>query len=323
MCSLHAAVQLLLFLSFCHSGSALIGRSRNCFIGISTGPPSKVALILSSFSTNLSPNNSTFILLTTRAAEHESYFSHLAGRVQFVSVDISEADVRIVGMKRFDAYLHFLLHNDIGQSCLNVMYTDTYDVFFQGDPFDSQHYSSVLTFTTESKFIGDDIWNAQWIYNCYGLDTLLLLHNKTISNSGITFGPYNSILVYTGHMLDEFDSRSFFQRPHPGLDGYGLFRYGGYISTDSTHSCWTDQGFLNYLLHVSYTDSDIAFSAPSNFQNAVFTVGHNYPEVHFRWQDNTLFRLHSDGHADVPAVVHQLNRFPDHWAHVLDLYAVR
>ena len=317
---LAAVFRLALIIAFCHSCCSV---SRNCFIGISTGPPSKVALILSSFSTHVSPLGSVFVLLTTRAAEHEVYFSHLVGRIEFVGIDFSDADVPMIAMKRFDAYLNFLLHTENGKACSNVMYTDTYDVFFQGDPFDPRQYSDVLTFSVETKRIGDDIWNAQWVYNCYGLETLLLLHNQTIANAGVTLGPYSSIVAYTQHLLDEFDSRSFFDRWHPGLDGNGLFRYGGFVSSDSTHSCWTDQGFLNYLLHVRYSQSDIAFTAPSNFENIVFTVGHNLPDADFRWHDGTLLRHRSGGRSDVPAVVHQLNRFKDHWALALDLYAVR
>jgi hypothetical protein len=181
----------------------------------------------------------------------------------------------------------------------------------------------VLTFTAESKTIGDDIWNAQWIYNCYGLEELMLLHNKTIANGGVAFGPYASIVAFTGHLLDEFESRSFFQKPHPGIDGNGLFRYGGFVSSDATHSCWTDQGFLNHLLHISYSHSDMPLSFPPNFESSVFTVGHNTPELHFRWQDGSLLRLHSDGSSDVPTLVHQLNRFPLYWATALDLYALK
>jgi len=207
---------------------------RNCFVGITTGPPSKVALVLSSFSTHVSPDNNSFVLLTTRAAEHESYFAHLAGRVTFVGIDFASADLPLINMKRFALYLEFLLERD-GRSCDNVMFLDTYDVFFQGNPFDSQQYSGSLSFTTESKSIGEDIWNAQWIYNCYGIEELRRLHSKTIANGGVTFGPYSSIVAYTGHLLDEFDARSFFDRPQQGMDGSGIFRYGGYVSSDVTH----------------------------------------------------------------------------------------
>lgn len=275
---------------------------RNCFVGISTGPPSKVALLLSSFSTHISSPDSVFVLLSTRASEHESFFAHLQGRVMFVSIDFPEADLPLICMKRFFFYLEFLLSSR-GRECVNVMYTDTYDVFFQGDPFTWQRYTSALTFTTESSVIGDEIWNAQWIYNCYGLNELQLIHNKTIANGGVAFGPYGDILSFTGHLLDEFESRSFFGKPHPGIDGSGLFRYGSFISSDSTHSCWTDQGFLNHLLHVVYPVSDVTCAAPSNFDNAVFTVGHNTPELHFRWQDGVLIRLQSDGSSDVPTMV--------------------
>ena len=64
------------------------------------------------------------------------------------------------------------------------------------------------------------------VYNCYGIEELKLLHNKTIANGGVAFGPYSSIVTFTGHLLDEFDTRSFFDQPHPGIDGTGLFRYG-------------------------------------------------------------------------------------------------
>ena len=142
----------------------------NCFLGISTGPPSKVALVLSSFSTHVSPQQNLFVLLTTRAAEHESYFSHLVGRIVFVSIQYADADLPLINMKRFQIFLEILLHmgglNEDGSEglpqCSNVMFLDTYDVFFQGNPFDSPRYSGSLTFTTESKSVGEDIWNAQW-----------------------------------------------------------------------------------------------------------------------------------------------------------------
>ncbi len=320
--------QVFLFVASCHSSNSLAvavenhDSSRNCYIGISTGPPTKVALLLSSFSTHVTSPRSIFVLLTTRASEHEMFFSHLSDRVSFVAINFSESDLPLINMKRFGLYLEFLLSSS-GRICTNVLYTDTYDVFFQGDPFDHPPYNSVLTFTTESKAIGDDIWNAQWIYNCYGLDELVLLHNKTIANGGVTFGPYSSIITFTGHLLDEFDSRSFFQKRHAGIDGNGLFRYGGFVSSDTTHSCWTDQGFLNHLLHSAYSHSDFPFSAPPNFENPVFTVGHNTPDIDFRWLGGTLLRLHSNGSSDVPSLVHQLNRFPQYWATALDLYALK
>jgi hypothetical protein len=303
----------------------------NCFLGISTGPPSKVALVLSSFSTHVSPQQNLFVLLTTRAAEHESYFSHLVGRIVFVSIQYADADLPLINMKRFQIFLEILLHmgglNEDGSEglpqCSNVMFLDTYDVFFQGNPFDSPRYSGSLTFTTESKSVGEDIWNAQWIYNCYGIEELKLLHNKTIANGGVAFGPYSSIVTFTGHLLDEFDTRSFFDQPHPGIDGTGLFRYGGYVSSDATHSCWNDQGFLNHLLHVRYSGSDMPFSAPSNFENTVFTVGHNRPGADFVWEGGTLYRLHSDNSRDVPSLVHQLNRFPHDWSLALSQYALQ
>jgi hypothetical protein len=271
----------------------------------------------------VSSHDSVFVLLTTRAAEHQAHFAHLDDRVEFVSINFTDANIPMINMKRFEYYLEFLLRSDSRRSCSSVMFTDTYDVFFQGDPFAAPAHAAVLTFAAESKNIGDDIWNAQWIYNCYGLESLASLHNKTIANAGVTFGPYSSIVAYTGHLLDEFESRSFFERNHPGIDGKGLFRYGGFISTDSVHSCWTDQGFLNYLLHVIYAHSDMHVSFPSNFDSAVFTVGHNRPGVDFRWEDNVLLRLHSNGTSDIPAVVHQLNRFPEYWQAALELYALR
>jgi hypothetical protein len=294
----------------------------NCYLGASTGPPSKVALVLSSFTTHVSSPNSLFYMFTTRAAEHESFFAHLDGRVRFLSIDFHERSWPPINMWRFKFFLDFLLQSD-AHTCTNVMYSDTYDVFFQGDPFISPQYAAVLTFTTESKVIGEEIWNAQWIYNCYGLDELVLLHNKTIANSGVVYGPLASVVAYTGHLLDQFDDRSFHKNHHKGTDGTGLFRYGGFIYHDSTHSCWTDQGFLNHLLHVSYPHSDMMFAAPTNFENTVFTVGHNRPDLDFALQDGTLVRLNTDGSSNVPTMVHQLNRFPAYWARVLELYALK
>jgi hypothetical protein len=318
-------IVLLFFLQFvsllaCGSNCSVLaavatnlGAFRNCYLGITTDAPPKVSLLLSSFSTHVSSINDIFVLFTTRAADHESFFAHLDGHVMFVSIRYAEADLPLINMKRYATFLEFLLQKD-GRSCLNVMLTDTYDVFFQGNPFDSPLYSGMLTFTTESKVIGEDVWNAQWIYNCYGVQELKLLHNKTIANSGVTFGPYSSIVTYTGHLIDEYDARSFYNQPHPGIDGTGMFRYEGFVSSDATHSCWMDQGFLNHLLHVRYSGSDLVFSAPSNLENAVFTVGHNRPALDFFWEGSTFYRLHKDNSRDIPSLVHQLNRFPEYWS---------
>jgi hypothetical protein len=45
--------------------------------------------------------------------------------------------------------------------------------------------------------------------------------------------------------------------------------------------------------------------------------------LHFSWQSGTLLRLQADGSSDVPALVHQLNRFPRYWDMALDLYALK
>ena len=147
------------------------------------------------------------MLLTTRAAEHESYFSHVVGRVVFVSIQYADADLSLINMKRFQIFLETLLHmgglNEDGSEglpqCSNVMFLDTYDVFFQGNPFDSPRYSGSLTFTTESKSVGEDIWNAQWIYNCYIIEELKLLNNKTIANGGVPTAalPHSRAICWT------------------------------------------------------------------------------------------------------------------------------
>ncbi len=122
------------------------------------------------------------------------------------------------------------------------------------------------------------------------------------------------MILYIQQLVNEMLTR-WMEPPSSHSNGAGLFRYHTFVANEVDTSCASDQGFANYLAHVVYNHTGSASEyAPfqvnknGNEINAVYTVGLLHPGVHFIWNESTGFIERISGR--MPAVVHQLNRFP-------------
>jgi hypothetical protein len=99
-----------------------------------------------------------------------------------------------------------------------VLFSDSRDVIFQGNPFDSQYTSVKDPGTVDKRFgvvfslegslyhdklirIRDCPYNSNWIKNCFGEDKFFLLQSEPISCSGVTLGDQSSMLDYANTMI--------------------------------------------------------------------------------------------------------------------------
>ena len=69
-----------------------------------------------------------------------------------------------------------------------IFHTDSFDVFFQGDPFSSQISKDELTFVVEPHCIRSCGWNTAWLAKCYVEPTLHNMRHHYIICSGSIAG---------------------------------------------------------------------------------------------------------------------------------------
>jgi hypothetical protein len=69
-----------------------------------------------------------------------------------------------------------------------VMHSDSYDVFFQGDPFQPVIPRDKILLVMEDMQIADCDWNTQWIKECYGRSTWNRIKENNIVCTGIIAG---------------------------------------------------------------------------------------------------------------------------------------
>lgn len=124
-------------------------------------------------------------------------------------------------MLRFEYELKWLKENR--GKVDRVFHTDSFDVYFQGDPFANHVSNSSLTFVVEPHQIRSCGWNLAWVRECYGDDVMRdMRHNFIICSGSIAGGA------------------------QPYIDLVELM-----ISTREWDKCWDpskDQPILNYLV---------------------------------------------------------------------------
>jgi hypothetical protein len=96
---------------------------------------------------------------------------------------------------RFEYELQWLSDN-VGRVD-RVFHKDSFDVYFQGDPFASHISSRFLKFIVEPHQIRSCGWNLAWVLKCYGGEMLNRMSHKFIICSGSIAGgagPYTRLL---------------------------------------------------------------------------------------------------------------------------------
>lgn len=125
-------------------------------------------------------------------------------------------------------YVGYQQYFDIfkNQTFNRVLHADSFDVFFQKDPFTKDIHNDHLYFTMEDVLIQNSSWNSGWLTRAYNNSIATALGNYTVSCSGTLIGGYSQFLKYLEVLLN-----------HPPFWANGR------------HSL--DQAYHNFLLHTS------------------------------------------------------------------------
>ena len=190
-------------------------------------------------------------------------------------------NVEVPHMDRYEHEMEWLSANinDVDR----VLHTDSFDVFFQGDPFTSALNNETLTLALEPHQFRSCGWNLAWLRDCYGGDVLSKLHHSFILCSGSIGGSAKHYLALVKLMIDQ----------------------------PQWTSCWEssmDQPILNYLVWTGkLKEAGINYTF-TGCNDGFFTM---------QWcvkNKNVLFNEHGQFVSledTVPVYVHQYNRYHD------------
>jgi hypothetical protein len=162
-----------------------------------------------------------------------------------------------------------------------IMHSDSYDVFFQGDPFrDFVPYDHIRLVKEDQEIFMCD-WNSQWIKECYDNDTWYEIRDHNVICTGIMMGNASQYLRLI---------RFFMKRPE-------------------WRRCWDnskDQPIFNFLHWMGIFEAhDFVFSYTNCF-HGVFTMHWCQGERPVKWTGENLLVT---PRGDVPFLLHQYNRF--------------
>ncbi len=116
-------------------------------------------------------------------------------------------DKRDIQLKRYRIFRDFLNKREFN----NILFCDSRDIYFQGNPFEYP-YKGSINFFLEDKKIHECKFNCEWIKRTYGKKVLETLSNKTISCGGTILGKHSYIVKFLNLMIDETRKHKFKKR---------------------------------------------------------------------------------------------------------------
>ena len=183
-------------------------------------------------------------------------------------------------MLRFEYELAWL--NAHARDVARVLHTDSFDVFFQGDPF-SHVSSGALRFVVEPHQMRSCGWNLAWMESCYGSDMTRFLRNKFIICSGSIAGGAAAYAQLVQLMIEQKEWKT----------------------------CWRpslDQPILNYLVWTGAVRRRGIRYELTGCDGGFFTV--QWCVLEKKAKVNEHGQLVTE-HGAVPSYVHQYNRLQD------------
>jgi hypothetical protein len=161
-----------------------------------------------------------------------------------------------------------------------VFHTDSFDVFFQSDPFTSEISHKNLYFVLEKPTINESDWNSGWLIRAYNESVSKALGNFTVSCSGTLIGGYRQFKIYLKTLL-----------------GHEPFWMNG------RHSL--DQAYHNFLLHTGEFERNGVRPRFLDCSSMILTMHY----CSRGRKDTKNGKVVSMNKSVIPAVVHQYNMF--------------
>jgi hypothetical protein len=162
-----------------------------------------------------------------------------------------------------------------------VIHCDSYDVFFQGDPFQALVPRDRLLLIKEDLLIGGCDWNSKWLQRCYGNETWYLLRDVNVICTGLIAGNAGEYLRLITLLTEQ----------------------------EQWQTCWEsskDQPIFNYLHGMGILEAQGFMFEYTDCWHGVFTM-------HWCQQQKPIL-FNEDGQlvtprGDVPWLLHQYNRY--------------
>lgn len=177
---------------------------------------------------------------------------------------------------RYIGYRQFL--ESTNRQFYRIFHSDSFDVFFQSDPFTEQIYPDSLYFIMEDILIKDSTWNTGWLKRAYNSTISEQFGNFTVSCSGTVIGGADQFKRYLNTLLSH---QEFWKNGRHSLD----------------------QAYHNYLLHSGEFER-------AGIKRKEFGCNSPFLTLHYcsRYDEQDYFDdvICPDGHTK-PAVVHQYN----------------
>lgn len=122
--------------------------------------------------------------------------------VKFYAYHMHEIVTSPIHNTRHIRFLEFLLDNPQYEK---VFMTDTKDVIFQHNPFESMPHDGVFVFQEDSNFriVNDQNVNAWWIKRAYGEEVYNLMKSYNVICSGTILGSYQEIVIFLKAVKNE------------------------------------------------------------------------------------------------------------------------
>jgi hypothetical protein len=178
-------------------------------------------------------------------------------------------------MLRYEYERDWLVRNE--GTVDRIIHSDSYDVFFQGDPFrDFVPYDRILLVKEDLLILSCD-WNSQWIQECYGRQTWFEIRSNNIICTGVICGNATQYLRLIKFM----------------------------ISRPEWDTCWDeskDQPIFNNLLWSGILEKQGFLFNFTDCYNGIFTMHwcQGSPQISLNEQNLVVTRK-----GDVPFLLHQ------------------
>jgi hypothetical protein len=162
-----------------------------------------------------------------------------------------------------------------------VMHCDSYDVFFQGDPFQNVVPYDRLLLIKEHLLIGSCDWNSNWLKRCYGNDTWYLIREYNVICTGLISGNAEEYLRLITLLMEQ----------------------------PQWNTCWEnskDQPIFNYLHWMGIFEAQGFQFEYTDCWNGIFTMHWCQEQKQIIFTEDNLL---TTPRGDVPFILHQYNRY--------------
>lgn len=220
------------------------------------------------------------LISNSSVSENQVQFAKICGAEYFIMKSPDNSTTFYPHSLRYIGYSQFFQSNrDIYD---RILHSDSFDVYFQSDPFTENIEKQNLYFAMEGIPIGNSTWNTGWLNRAYNESVSFNLSNYEVSCSGTVIGGFDQFKKYLNTMLS-----------------HSPFWNNG------RHSL--DQAYHNFLLHTGQFQREGVNTRFLGCDSHILTM--HYCSRHGK-EVISDHQIRGPLNLSSPAIVHQYNLFP-------------